>query len=111
MFVANRDGQRDYFDVDGDGGGGIVSPHRRADSGSATSAAISAQATGFKKRHNCEDFIKGHIVYLSRIQHGLSTNDWMRGDEGTVARTPCKSTSIPVKVRKVSNMVAFAMLE
>src|ERR1700686_590093 len=32
MFVANGDGQRDYFDVDGDGGSGLLSPDRRADS-------------------------------------------------------------------------------
>src|SRR4029077_5581884 len=32
MFVANGDGQRDYFDVDGDGGSALLSPHRRANS-------------------------------------------------------------------------------
>ncbi len=33
MLVANGDRQRDYFDVDGDGGSGILSLHRPADSG------------------------------------------------------------------------------
>ena len=33
MFVANRDGQRDHFDVNGDGGCGFLSLHRRADAG------------------------------------------------------------------------------
>ncbi len=33
MLVANGDGQRDHFDVNGDGGSGFLSPHRWAEAG------------------------------------------------------------------------------
>ena len=33
MFVAHGDGQRDHFDVNGDGGNRFLSPHRWADAG------------------------------------------------------------------------------
>src|SRR6266446_6375386 len=50
MFVANGDRQRDYFDVDGDSGSGLLSPHRGANSRKNDQSAQSGDQRRGKRR-------------------------------------------------------------